>query len=453
MSGKKLAKRLKMDRSEIDKLRNKITQTPPPFLYPNQLPNLASPSLSIPASQPQPLSYFKILATHPLFTGKLLYLNLFLLAFTLRLLYLYFVKSNPILVVPILDAEYYLKWAKDILTGGPMTQKVFFTEPFYAYLLAFFLKLSNNYGPWLATGLQVITGSLLPLIVFKLANKVFNRYVAIASGFITAIYGPFIFYDTLLLKTSLETFFLTLLVLILVNLISSSRKIYYLATGSFLGLIASLKGNVTTLVPVFILFIFLFLPKNIKEKIVLSAFFFFGFLISISPMTIHNYVVGRDFVPTNYSSGMFLYGGSWWDFDGGILPPPFIRPSPDYEEIDDYKMAEAYVGRKLKPSEVASFWTGKALDDITRDPWRYIKLEGKKILLLITKNELSDNYDYSFYKKSVAILRVLPDFWPVATLALTGIIILLFFKKLRLPLLIHSSFPTPTPIPLFTFYF
>lgn len=346
-------------------------------------------------------------------SGKFIFLNLFLMSVLVRLIYFFSLKKNEALTIPILDAEYYLDWAKRIHEGGLIGDKIFFTEPLYAYLLAIT-------GQSVMIFFQILLGLLLPFVIFTLARRIFNYPVAVLSGFITALYGPFLFYENLILKTSLETFLLSSFGLVLMISSSKPGKVRFFFTGLLLGILVLTKGNAL---------IFLPLLPILRRKRTLIVCYILGFSLVILPVTVRNYIVGRDLVFTNYSFGMNIYQGNWWDSDGSLLQPPFIRPHPKYEETDSYKMAEAYQNKSLKPSQVSSFWLRKALVEIGENPLRWLQLMMKKTILFITHIEMSDNYDYSYYKNTLPILNYLPDFWLIMPFSLAGILITLFNRQ------------------------
>lgn len=405
-SDKKLAKKLGINRREVERIRTVI-------------------------NQPE-TSHTSHWYDHPLLSGKYFYLNLFLLALLIRLIYQYFLKINPLLTEPILDAQYYLKWAKEIVSQGWLGKKVFFTEPLYAYLLAFIIRIGLDPSRTMIV-IQNVLGCILPIINYKITQKVFNKPIAVISSLITAIYGPFIFYENLILKTTLETFLLALFILTIINLlsnkISSPWRIFY--SGLILGIVVIVKGNALVLAPLILFFIIKKGHNNLKARVLSGLVFGLGMLVFILPVTIRNYIVEKDFVLTNYSIGMNIYQGNWWDTDGSLLQPPFIQPDPRYEETDSHNMAESYSGKPLKPSQVSSFWFKKAVEEIASNPSRWIAIIGKKLLLLITKVELADNYDYSFFKKNAPVLSMLPDFWLVASFSITAIILLIFTKDMK----------------------
>jgi tetratricopeptide (TPR) repeat protein/4-amino-4-deoxy-L-arabinose transferase-like glycosyltransferase len=357
---------------------------------------------------------------------KALLVNLFLLALFVRALYFLALRKNPLLTIPMLDAKYYIDWAKEILEKGWLGNKVFFTEPLYAYILAVFYKFSA-YGDVIMIGLQAILGSILPVVVAGIGKKIFNRNIGILSGVVAALYGPFVFYEGLVLKTTFEVVFLSVFVLLLINIFLRKNKRQYFFAGVFLGFLTLVKGNNLLIAPLLIYFIFRYFEENRDFKFRLAGIFLAGMLLVILPVTIRNYVVGNDFVPINYSLGMNFYQGNRQGTDGALLQPAFVRPDPKFEETDSSKMAEAYREKPLKPSEISSFWFGKTISEILEKPGMWITLEGKKILLLFNKTELGDNYDYAYFRKNIWVLQFMLNFWPVATLGIIGVVVALFF--------------------------
>jgi tetratricopeptide (TPR) repeat protein len=368
---------------------------------------------------------------HKIFQTRVIYVILFLIAALIRIAYATKLGDFPQLNIPILDAEYYFDWAKKIADGDLVGKGAFFTEPFYAYFLAIFIKVFSN--PTLAiTTLQMILGSLLPIVVMKIMEKISLRSIGIIAGFITAIYGPFIFYENLLLKTSLEIFFLAVFVWFFMYMIESKNIKFYAIGGILLGLISIIKGNNLILLPIAIFLIFHSNNLIRKEKWIFSSIFAFGLILAISPLTIRNYLVAKDFVPTNYSLGIVTYQGNWWGGDGSTaLVPSFYRPHPKYEETDQIKMAEAYEQKQLKASEISRFWITKSIQESFSNPIHFIKTLFGKIFILFNYHELSDDYSYDFYGKFIAILKILPGFIFISSLSICGIILSLFSKELK----------------------
>lgn len=345
------------------------------------------------------------------------------LAFVVRAVYFWFLFREPLLLTPIHDAAYYLTWAKEILEGGWMGQKIFFTEPLYAYLLAVFLKLFGTES-WQSLMLfQGLLGSIFPVTLYFLGKRLLDRRVGVVAGLIAALYGPLVFYDGLLLKTSLEVYLLPIFLLMVLWVFERPTWKGFGLLGMSLGLLALIKGNNLIFLPVLTSLIWgLFRVRKWKPKLMWSLMLLGGTFLMLSPVTIRNYLVGHDFVPTNYSIGLVIYQGSWWGGDGSTANVPrFLRPDPKYEERDAVGMAEAYAGHALLPSEVSRFWMKKTAEEIFAYPGHFLGTVWNKLLLILNQSEFSDNYSYTFYRTQLPFLWLLPTYSLVILFALFGI--------------------------------
>lgn len=349
-------------------------------------------------------------------------LTLFSVALLVRVGYGGFLFRDPLLRTPLHDALSYLTWAQDILSAGWLGGKIFFTEPLYAYLLAFFLKLFGVYGDEVLISFQMLFGAFFPVTIFWLGKRVFNREVGILAGLLAALYGPLVFYDGLLLKTSLEVYLLPLFLLLVYRVFELPSWKGFGWIGISLGVLSLIKGNNLIFWPTLLsLLWWVFRSETRQLKLFWSLVLSGGLLLILSPVTLRNFIVGHDFVPTNYSIGLVLYQGSWWGGDGSTANVPrFLRPDPRYEEQDAVGMAEAYVGHALLPSEVSRFWMKKSFEEIVALPGHFLDTVWNKFLLILNQSEFSDNYSLTFYRSHIPFLWVLPTYALVVVLALFG---------------------------------
>lgn len=344
-----------------------------------------------------------------------------------RFFYLLFFAGDVVLQIPLLDAEYYLKWADEIVSQGWLGSRVFFTEPFYAYFLAILITLFGRESLELtAFGTQFLLGALFPALLYLFGREILSEKVGRVAGLLAAFYGPFLFYEGLFLKTSFEVYSLPVFLFVFWRALEKPKKSIFFLAGITLGLVALIKGNSMAFLPVGIFLIFFLLRElTLQKKFLFSGLFFLGVFACILPVAVRNYVVSHDVVPTNYSIGLVLYQGNWWGGDGSTARvPSFLRPHPKYEETDAVKMAEAYAGRELKASEVSRFWIGKTAQEILDQPVHFIKTIGHKVLLLLNYRDYSDNYSYAYYRSHIPFLWILPSFFLIATLGLGGLWVL-----------------------------
>lgn len=338
--------------------------------------------------------------------------SLVALAATVRIVYAFFLWRDPALTTPILDAEYYVKWAEEIVKNGWLGDRIFFTEPFYAYFLAALITVFGAFGTELALIVQFSLGVAVPVVLYFVGQRLFDRVTGIVAGVIAALYGPFIFYEGLLLKTSFEIFFLSLFLLVILRAFEEKSWQRFFFAGALLGFTVLVKGNNLVFVPIIVSLLLFSRSLDRRMKWRLAAVFSFGVALCILPVTLRNYAVGHDFVPTNFSIGLVMYQGSWWGSDGSTAKvPPFLRPHPKYEEMDAVGMAEAYAGEDLQPSEVSRFWMQKSWEEMRAAPGHYLATLANKLFLIIHPIEFSDNYSYSFYRSSIPVLRILIPFW------------------------------------------
>ena len=124
-------------------------------------------------------------------------------------------------------------------------------------------------------------------------------------------------------------------------------------------------------------------------------------------MVIRNYSVDGGFYLTTSQFGSNFYIGNNPNADGTYASIRFGRGAPEFERLDAKEVAEESVGRTLSPAEVSSFWTGRALGYITSQPVSWLKLTGRKILLLFNRTEMLDTESQESYAECSSPLRVL----------------------------------------------
>jgi tetratricopeptide (TPR) repeat protein len=119
-----------------------------------------------------------------------------------------------------------------------------------------------------------------------------------------------------------------------------------------------------------------------------------------------------------------LYIGNNPQADGTYASIRFGRGSPEFERTDATGVAEASIGRSLSPSEVSSYWTGRALGYITGQPLDWLRLMGRKSLLLVNRTEMLDTesqQSYAEWSTPLAALGWLTHFGFLVPLAVLGV--------------------------------
>jgi tetratricopeptide (TPR) repeat protein len=334
---------------------------------------------------------------------------IFLVGLAFRLGYLYQASRTPFFRPLTLDSEAYEAKAAEILSSpGFLPRGVFYQTPFYPYLLAFLHKI---FGRTLLPIrlLQVLLGASLPVLVFLISRRYFPVSASLLAALFSAFYGPLLYEDALGDKTTLAAFFFALAAL-------ASAK----AAGNQKGwLLAGFSWGVGALVRENFLLVGVVLSLIYGRKKAWLALL--GILLAVLPVTLMNLRAG-DFALVTSQGGQNFYIGNNPQATGGYAAPSFVRATPEFEQVDFKKEAEARVGRTLKPSEASGFWLREGLKFIFSNPGSAALLYVKKALLVVNAYEIPDNYNYGFLKRYLPLLRFpLFEFGLIGPLALCGL--------------------------------
>ena len=350
---------------------------------------------------------------HPIPVG------IFLLAFLVRLIYILEFKSTPFMDCLTVDSLYYSDWAKRVASGEIFPADAFEMTPLYAYLLGIFYKIVST-DLFFVRFAQILIGSASCLLISSITGSVLeNRYWGYLGGFVAAIYGPFIFFDAMVMKPFLAVFFVLVMVVFLLRLERPGFRNAFLVAVA-LGLTALIRENIIVLIPVIPLWIIW--RKEITGKSLKILFFFIGLLISIAPAALMNYSATGDFIAITSGGGEVFYMGNREGADGTYKAPDFVRANPEYEHEDFRRKAEELSGQKLTRKESSKFWYKKGLEFIISNPTPYMELMSRKFLLFWNYYEHADNQNYYFHRTHSTLLGApLLHFGIIAPLGFLGL--------------------------------
>jgi hypothetical protein len=123
------------------------------------------------------------------------------------------------------------------------------------------------------------------------------------------------------------------------------------------------------------------------------------------PVALRNYRVGGEFLISTSQLGPNFYIGNHAGASGGyddLIPG---RGTVAYEREDATRLAEEATGRKLRPSEVSSYWLRQGLAYIASHPIDWLRLFGKKLLLTVSNEEIADTESLQAYSEHSTVLR------------------------------------------------
>ncbi len=325
------------------------------------------------------------------------------LALLVRAAHLVFNAGNPFNDPAILDPKYYHEWALRITTSGWGTE-VFHGLPLYPLFLALIYKV---FGPSAAAvkSAQLALGLATVYFVYRTADKLFGKKAALVSACLAAVYGPLFFHEAIFIPEALGTalYAAAFYAACLFFERPSWRSGFVL--GALLGLAALTKAGA-------LLFAALFLPYFIWKgpgpragRVLPAACCTAGLLLILAPVTLHNFIRGKDAVLLTSHSGFNFYVGNQPGAEGVFRAPEGTGSNVEAQIEDSRAVAERALGRPLKPSEVSGYWSGRALRFIRENPVDFLKLCLRKMLLFFDAREISDVDDYAFAARFNPLLR------------------------------------------------
>lgn len=351
-----------------------------------------------------------------------------LLALAVRLAHLFFSRNSPFFEPLILDPQYYHEWAIRIVGGDWKGENVFYGLPLYPFFLALAYKIFHN-SLVAAKLIQVFLGLVTVLFIYKTGEKLHSRAAGLLAALFAALYGPLFFHEQILIPEALSLPLYAAAFYCACLFVDAPTAKKGAALGALCALAALTKAGI---VPFVLLFPLVFIRNKARRDFPTKAFasYALAFFLVLSPVAIHNAFYGHDFVPLTPHGGFNFYIGNNPAAEGVFSAPAGTGTNVDAQKEDSRAVAEREVGKPLKPSEVSAYWSRKAWAYIRGNPFDFLRLCLRKLVLFFDAREISDVEDYAFAKNFNPLLR-LPwlDFSLLGPLAVLGLCV--SFGKIR----------------------
>jgi tetratricopeptide (TPR) repeat protein len=366
----------------------------------------------------------------------------------LRGSYLSEIIKSPDFTTPMIDAAYHDYWARGLVSGdwpeleGMSAPEIpstpYFRPPGYPCFLALMYLLSGS--SFLAARIiQMGLGLANCVLAYILGRRLFGGVVGLLFAGFMAAYWVFILFEGELLAPVLLVFLGLCLMLTLETWTEKFTLARCLCGGVLLGLFAVIRPNILFFVPVVLVWGWWLRRRrdDARPLGIMMAGFLIGTVVVIIPVTIRNYIVANDFVPISSNMGINLYIGNNERTD---CISPVIPDLPQLAGIDNWSCfdyskivygVERRLGRKLKHSEVSSYFIGEANRYIRNNPGQSFKLLLKKALLFWGPAEVCADKEISCAKELSATLRYIPGFALPLSGAVVGLLLLAFDLKKR----------------------
>lgn len=372
------------------------------------------------------------------------------LALLIRLVHLWFLSSTAFPRTPLhctqTDMFAFWQWAQAILAGDWLGQdtyhphfewmqklapaetwyawwggkEIYHQAPLYPYLLAAVLAVKN--APTFAIGVQLILGISQPLIMFFLARRLFDdRRVAWVSAALTAFYGPFVFYQGLLLRDWLPPILEPLVVLMVIRVKERRSTGDMIATGLIIGLGILSKETTLAVSTIALLWLLMQYRPAWRAAVRPLGLIALGTALCLSPLIARNVAVGAPPLAVSVQgAGNVVLG---------------FAPSMS---------ATTFEGASQEASDIATRGDGKFLGTLSEILKTYGQLgyanliahEWVKVRGLLDPFELANNASYYYGREISPVLTMTIGYGVVFPLAVTGFLLLL--RQWRKQTLLYS---------------
>ena len=344
-------------------------------------------------------------------------LLIFIVAYVFRLAYIIEISDRPYFTAPAVDAEYHDQWAMDIADGEILRDEPFFRAPLYPFFLgSIYALFGHDY--FAARVVQALVGSLTAVLVYMLGKRLFSRRVGTIAGLTAASTGIIVYFEgELLIPVLLMPLDLGLIIMLL-KAIDEDGGTHWWASGLLFGLSAIARPNIVIIAP---LLVYLFLmDKDLRRGLIRMGFFALGLILPLAPVAYHNIHSG-EFVLIATQGGVNFYIGNNPESNGATSEFPGLGTIWRYE--DAVVEAETEAGKTLSAAEVSGFFYEKGLRFAAGQPFSWLKLTGKKILLFMNGIEISNNKNIYFAAKDSFVLGSLMNigFWLYGPLGILGL--------------------------------
>ena len=343
-------------------------------------------------------------------------------ALLFRVVYWLLASKSAFLHTPVVDASFFDIWARTLAAGKVFQAQAFFKPPFYAYLLSWFYQVGFSMTGVLI--LQMLVGSVTVLLTFAVGRLVFTPRIAFSGALITALLPILPFFETQLLgetwTTPLMLGALLLVLRIVAGKTQAEGRTQFFA-GLLMGLAALGRPNLMLLIVAVAGWQWWWGRSG--KRVVSSgsiALLLGGFLLAVSPATIHNLKYG-EFSLISANLGPNLVAGNSDVADG-------VSAIPVGALWDDLQLQSRQAGADT-PGQASGYLTGRALKWMAANPGRALMLLGKKALLLVNAQEGRNNINPMWFAREEGVFP-LARWWPATWLMLpVAILGLAYYRR------------------------
>jgi 4-amino-4-deoxy-L-arabinose transferase-like glycosyltransferase len=359
-------------------------------------------------------------------TSSLIVVSLLAVALLWRVVFFLEMNASPYADNLTLDSRVYHEVALAAASGEWSHGVTFFQAPLYPWILGVVYSLVGP-SQTVVKLLQILLSVASCWLIFRVADRVFDRTVALVALAISSVYGMSLYFSNELLIVTVVVFLDLLGLDLLIHAASDGRKFLWAGAGVVFGLSAIARPTILPFVAIVAVWIVITGWRSGRARTALreAVLFGVGVAVPIAPVTLHNYLADGDLVLVAANGGVNFFIGNNPQSDGITAVVPGTRPDRWGGHADQVRIAREALGDPgATPREISDYWYRRAWNYIGVSPLEAFRHTAFKAFILINAHEVSNNRIIEFVTRhssiySWATLKI----WLVLPLAFAGLVI------------------------------
>ncbi len=336
----------------------------------------------------------------------------FVLAFVIRVLYLFDIRDNPFFTTPVIDAEYYRDLGLSLARGEGTGRAPFMMPPLFPLVLAGLFRVFGD-GPWAPHLLQIVLGSISAALTTVLGCRLAGARVGVIAGVLVATSRALLYVEGDLLATPLAVCLDLAFLVLGVRAVQRGMRLPDVALAGAVAGIAAL-ARPPILLPVVVIAVWLaWRRRRVLAPIVLLV----AAALPILPVTLYNAHASGRVVLISANGGINFYLGNNPD----MRRTATLRPGPEYRRINDLPLREAAL---VHAADRDRWFYEAGLRFWAEHPGRALANTLEKVSLLVHNHEVMRDFDFYWFARHYSWMLRLPgwSFAMVFALACVGAI-------------------------------
>ena len=327
--------------------------------------------------------------------------------------------DSPVLALPVLDSDWYYRWAASLAKGYGHPEGAFWLGPGYPVALAAMFKALGSIELKLIPIAQFLLSTGTLILLALTVRKHLGDFVALLTAGIALLYAPWMYYDGMVLSASWILFLNAALLYLLLSHTSlvegnTTNRNKEFAVWAGAGLVCGLSAVARPSILIFAVFLMgvILIRRERAAYFLKLGLFLLMIVMAHVPVLVRNLEVQGSSAFVTSSGGINFYIGNRSGASGKYDEAPWIRSFDPVREAEGYRVeASRRSGEELTLDEANRFWMGQALREIFRYKSEWLQLLGKKLWMTFRAEEIPNNFSFAGARSYIPILNVLPLGW------------------------------------------